>query len=79
MVFGICLLIGIYLLWVLLAKGALWKLLLGGFGVWGMWMWLSQFHAMRICPLTISGCTFSWAFIIPMVVVMLALAFTKGD
>lgn len=79
MVFGICLLVAIYLLYVLLVKGALWKLVLGGFGMWGIWMWLSQFQAMQVCPLNISGYTISWAAIIPIVIFILVLAHTHTD
>ncbi len=77
MVFGICLLVAIYLLWVLLIKGALWKLTLGIFGWFEMYRFLGTVPAFRICPINISGNTFSWAFIVPTVVVLLALAHTR--
>jgi hypothetical protein len=77
MVFGVCLLIAIYLLWVLLIKGALWKLTLGVFGWLGMYWFLSSVPMLHHCPLTFSGQSFSWASIIPTVVVLLALAHTR--
>ena len=77
MVFGLCALFAVYLLWVLLIKGALWKMALGFFGWLGMYWFLGSYHDMQSCPLTVSGYTFSWAAIVPTVVVLLALAHTK--
>ncbi len=79
MVFGICLLVAIYILYVLLVKGVLWKLILGGFGWVGMYWFLQQFPACQVCPLNISGITFSWASIVPTILVVLVLAHTDAE
>lgn len=79
MVFGICLLVALYLLWVLLVKGALWKLILGIFGWLGMYWFLHAYPILQHYPINIYGNTFSWAAIIPSVVVLLAMMHTKED
>ncbi len=78
MVFGIAMLVVIYVLWVLLVKGALWKLILGGFGWFGVYMFLSiQFHLDRESPFKDNS--MSWAAIIPTILVILVLASTKDE
>jgi hypothetical protein len=77
MSFGICMLIGLYLLYVLLVKGALWKLILAGFGWAGMYSYLNSIPVMHSHPF--HNDTFSWAVIIPTLIVMLAAAYTKEE
>jgi hypothetical protein len=79
-VFGICLLVAIYILWVLLVKGALWKIIVGIAGWFGMFIALRLYFpgAVHEC-LNFSGYSFSWSEVIPTVVVLLAMAYTKEE
>lgn len=77
MVFGICLLIAIYLLYVLLVKGALWKIILGAFGWAGMYWWLKSIPACNEHPF--NNDTFSWAVVVPTIIVLLAMMSTKEE
>lgn len=78
MVFGICLLIAIYLLYVLLIKGALWKIILGGFGWLGMYWYLKDIAEFQKLVF-VSNDTFTWAMAVPTIVVLLAMAYTKEE
>lgn len=78
MEFGIAMLVVIYLLWLLLVKGALWKLILAGFGWFGIYVFLAiQFHLDKTSPFKDNS--FSWAAIVPTIIVLLALASTKEE
>ncbi len=78
MEFGIAMLVVIYLLWLLLVKGALWKLILAGFGWFGIYVFLAlQFHLDKESPFKDNS--FSWAAIVPTIIVFLALATTKDE
>jgi hypothetical protein len=78
MVFAIGMLIVIYLLWVLLVKGALWKIILGAFGWFGLYVFLStQWHLDKESPFKDNF--MSWAAIIPTVLVLLVMASTKDE
>ena len=78
MVFGICMLIVLYLLWVLLVKGALWKLILGAFGWFGIYIFLTtQLHLDQASPF--KNNFMSWAAIIPTIIVLMAMATTKDE
>jgi hypothetical protein len=74
---GIGLLTAIYIAYVLLVKGLLWKIIFVIFGWATIWFYLKTIPAFQVCPLTISDYTFSWALIVPTVLVMLVLAHTK--
>jgi hypothetical protein len=78
MIFGVVFLMIIYLLWVLVVQGALWKIIVGFFGWLGMHSALMIYfpESSHIC-ITISGSSFTWAQVIPTIVVFLATAYTK--
>jgi len=72
MEFGIAMLIVIYLLWVLFVKGALWKLILAGFGWFGIYVFLTtQFHLDKETPF--KDGFMSWAALVPTIIVLLAM------
>lgn len=78
MEFGIAMLVVIYLLWVLLVKGALWKIILGAFGWFGIYIFLTtQWHLDQESPFKDNAV--SWAVIIPTIIVLLAMASTKDE
>lgn len=79
MVFGIGMLIFLYILYLLLVKGLLWKIIFVIFGWVGIWFYLKTLPAFQVCPLNISDYKFSWAFIVPTILVMLVLAHTKEE
>jgi len=78
MIFGIAMLVVIYILWVLFVEGALWKIILffaGWFGIYlGMKVYIDG--AEKIC-MTITDYDFSWAAVVPTVVCIMALLTTK--
>lgn len=80
MLFGIVLLIAIYILYVLLVKGLLWKLILAIAGWFGLFIGLRFYvpQSKELC-MVLSGYSFSWAEVIPTVVVLLAMAYTKDE
>jgi hypothetical protein len=72
MVFGIIGLIFLYILYELLINGNLWKLILCVFG----WIGLHNFLASNT-HITSSGV--SWDIIVPTLIVIFALAYTKAE
>lgn len=80
MLFGIILLIVIFFLYQLLVKGILWKLIVAIFGWFGMFVALINYVPVskQLC-ITISNYKFSWAEIIPTVIILLAMAYSKLD
>lgn len=80
MVFGIALLIVIYLLWVLLVKGALWKLIIGIAGWFGLYIALRLYipESMHEC-FNSQGYSFSWAEVVPTFCLLMAMAYTKEE
>lgn len=76
MLTGILLLIAIYLLYLLLIKGVLWKIILALFGWCGMYWYLFN-HGGNEILMTISGYEFTWAQVVPTVIVLLAMGYTK--
>jgi hypothetical protein len=80
MEFGIILLIIIYLVWVLLIKGLLWKIIIGVFGWFGIYVFLTNYISASTNEcLLISNYSVSWAMIIPTLVLLLAASYTKED
>lgn len=78
MLFAIGMLIVIYLLWVLLVKGALWKIILGAFGWFGLYVFLSaNWQLNQESPFKDNF--MSWAAIIPTALVLLVMATTKEE
>lgn len=80
MIFGICLLIAIFALYILLVKGALWKIIVYAFGYFGMYTALVTYipESTYTC-LTFDQTHLSWAIVIPTVIIILALAYTHAD
>lgn len=74
---AICLIIVLYLLYVLLVKGALWKIILAAFGWFGMYWYLNTIPECHAHPF--NNDSFSWAATIPTIVVLLAMAYTKEE
>ena len=72
---AIALLVVLYIIYILLVKGLLWKLIIGAFGWLGMYWYLSGIPAFHGYPL--NNDTFTWASAIPTAVVMLAMLYTK--
>jgi len=72
---AIALLVGLYIIYLLLIKGWLWKLILGVFGWLGMYWYLSGIPACQSYPF--NNDTFTWASVIPTIVILLAMAYTK--
>lgn len=77
MFFGLIMLLVLYILYLLLVKGALWKLILAFFGWIGLYIFLAQFPGCREYPLHNDAIT--WAALIPTVVVLLAMLSTKEE
>lgn len=80
MIFGIAMLVVIYILWVLFVKGALWKIILFCAG------WFGIYVAMRVYVegatatiVTIGDVDFSWAAVVPTIICIMALATTKVE
>ena len=80
MEFGIVLLILIYGAYVLLVKGVLWKIIVAIFGWFGMFIFLEMYipDSKAIC-LTFAGSSFSWSEVIPTIIVLLAMSYTKDE
>ena len=72
---AIALLITLYIIYVLLVKGLLWKIILGTFGWLGMYWYLQSIQTFHAHPF--NNDTFSWAVVIPSVIVLLAMSYTK--
>lgn len=78
MVFGICLLIAIYLLYVLLIRGALFKMILGLFGWLGMYWYLKDSQGFRE-QVFVGNDTITWAMMAPTLLVVFVLLCTKEE
>jgi hypothetical protein len=79
MIFWIIVLAFIYLIWLLLVRGFLWKACLF-FGGWiGIYcILMAKFPAAAHTAITIAGSNFSWATVVPTVICVLALAHTRS-
>lgn len=76
--FGTLLLASICLIWFLLISGLLWKLIVAAAGWFGMHvLLLTYFPDSAHQCIVISGYNFSWAQVIPSVIVLLAMAYTR--
>jgi hypothetical protein len=73
---GILAIIIIYGLYVLLVKGVLWKLIVAIFGWFGMFIFLETY-----IPASKTPCLslFSWSEVIPAVIVLLAMSYSKSE
>ncbi len=79
MIFGIAMLIVIYVLWVLFVKGALWKIILFGAGWFGIYMALRIYvEGATNTAVIITGYEFSWAAVIPTIICFMALLTTEA-
>ena len=74
---GVGLLAVLYLIYVLLIKGALWKIIIGIAGWIGIYQYLSTIDAF--CEYPFNNDTFTWAMIIPTIILILAASYTKED
>lgn len=73
-------LIAIYILWILLVRGFLWKLILGVGGWFGIYMFLITYvSGAGDTGIIISETLISWAAVIPTIIVMLAMAHIKEE
>lgn len=78
MAFGFLLLTIIFILWQLLVEGWLWKLILGIFGWLGLhWALISYIPSSQNVCLTIFDSTFSWAVVLPSIVLFMSMLYTK--
>jgi hypothetical protein len=79
MIFGLILLFAIYLLYLLLIKGFLWKLIIFVGGWVGIYVILKAYipEASKIA-ITIAGSQYSWAAVIPTIICILCLAHTES-
>lgn len=76
---GITLLVIIYFIYALFIKGILWRLILGIFGLWGINVFLeTHFENSKNTCMTIMSYSFSWAVVIPTIILLLTLATTKA-
>lgn len=80
LIFGVALLAVLFVLYQLLVKGWLWKLILFVFGWFGLYIVLRIYvdGAMQTA-VTISGHDFSWAVVVPTVICIACLACTKDE
>lgn len=76
---GIGILIFLYIIYILLIKGLLWKIIFVIFGWGAIYNYLSTISIFKVCPINISGYTFSWAIIVPTILVLLVLLYTKEE
>jgi hypothetical protein len=78
MVFGLVLLAAIAAFYWLFIEGWLWRLILGAAGWFGIWIGLQIYYpaSKAICG-SFNGYSFSWAAVIPTVIVILAMAYTR--
>ena len=80
MLFGILLIIGIFILWKLFVDGWLFKIILFIFGWFGLYEYLHLFvDGANKTAIIIGNQQFSWAVVIPTLVCVLCLLFTKQD
>ncbi len=78
MSFGIGLIIVSFVLYVLLVKGVLWKLLVAIFAFLGMHTFLtSNFHNSTHTFVTVGDTTFSWATTISIFIILMASLYTR--
>lgn len=77
MMLGFIMLAFIYILYVLFVKGALFKIILGIFGWYGMYLFLNTIPDCRKFPF--NNDTFTYSMTIPTIIVFLCLLTTKED
>lgn len=78
MAFGIALVIGCLVLYTLIVKGVLWKILVGLFAFLGMHTFLlNSFQSSHNIFLSIGDSTFSYAAVIPVFVIFMASFYTR--
>lgn len=77
MIFGLVSLAVIYIIWLLLVRGLLWKLILFFAGWWGLYLLLRMQAWAITSVITIGGIGYGWAAIIPSIICFMALLSTK--
>ena len=79
MVFWFMILFVIYLIWVLLFKGFLWKLIIFIAGWIGIYLLLPIYFPNSMqTAITITGNSYSWAMVIPTAICLLALVHIRN-
>lgn len=80
MIFGLLLLVIIYLLYIFLVKGLLWKIIIAFGGWFGIMIGLKYYipESSKEC-INFSGHSFSWAVIMPTIIILLAMFHTKDE
>jgi hypothetical protein len=80
MALGIILLIFIILVYLLFIKGYLFKLLLAVFGLYGGYLFLTEYIPSTNSTAMVAGnSSCSWAIMIPIIILLLAMACTKAE
>lgn len=78
--FAAVLLVALYIMYLLLVKGWLFKLILFAAGWFGVYIWLKIYvEGATHTAVTFSGHDFSWAAVIPTVICVLCLACSKAE
>jgi hypothetical protein len=77
MIFGALLLTIIYIIWTLLVRGLLWKLILFFAGWEGLYLMLHTQPWATATVVVVGGLAVSWAALIPTIVCFMALLTTK--
>ena len=78
MVLGVFMLVVILILWQLLVKGLLWKLLVGVAGWFGIWIFMETYF-LGSKSIAINDLGMSWSQVVPTVIVLMAMAYTKEE
>jgi hypothetical protein len=80
-IIGVSIIVIIYLLYLLIVKGLLWKILVFGFGWIGMYLCLRAFLPIEsnLSCMTISECKITYAELVPSIIVLLALIYSHSN
>lgn len=80
MIFGILLILFFWVAYTLLIKGVLWKLLLVVFGWFGLFVFLATYlPSTDTHGIVVYDTLVPWSAVLPTIVVLLALAYTKEE
>ncbi len=77
MFFAVALLVALYLLWVLVFSGALFKIILFGAGWIGLYLLIGMYFPESHSTVPIGSYSVSWAMIIATGIVIMGMATTK--
>lgn len=80
LILGICLLLGISIVWYLLVEGGLWKIIIGIAGWFGLHIGMQLYFPSSINEcLSYKGHSFSWSEVIPTFILLMAMLYTKEN